>query len=97
GEGVAEAFADIESLAAECRFRNCRHDSEPGCAVRAALLAGALDEGRWENRRKLEREQEFLQRKRDPEARAEAQAKLRTMMRGVKQMYQRRAKDGGKS
>ena len=47
--GVAEAFDDIETLAASCRFADCRHEREPGCAVRAALESGALDEGRFRN------------------------------------------------
>ena len=47
--GVAEAFEDIEVLAASCRFSDCRHEREPGCAVRAALESGALDAGRFRN------------------------------------------------
>ena len=38
---------DIEDLAARCKFRDCAHGAEPGCAVRAALDSGALDEARW--------------------------------------------------
>jgi ribosome biogenesis GTPase len=95
-DGFSETFADIDALAAECRFRDCRHGNEPGCAVRAALEAGKLEEGRLENRRKLEREQEFLRRKMDPEARKEQHDKIRTMMRGVRRMYRQRDKDGGK-
>lgn len=53
-EDLAEAsFEDIESLALECRFGDCAHAAEPGCAVRAALDSGALDAARWENYRKL--------------------------------------------
>lgn len=52
-ETVADSFADIEALAAACRFRDCRHDREPGCAVRAALEAGTLDPERLANYRKL--------------------------------------------
>ena len=96
-DGIVESFADIEQLASQCRFRDCQHNNEPGCAVRAALEAGTLDEARLENRRKLEREQEFMRRKTDPAARHEAQHKLRTMMRGVKQMYEQREKDRNKS
>jgi ribosome biogenesis GTPase len=96
-EGITEAFADIETLAAECRFRDCRHENEPGCAVLAAIASGALDLARLENRRKLEREQGFVQRKIDPAARSEAQQKLKATMRGVKKMYEQRTKDRGKS
>src|SRR4029077_15939282 len=95
-EGITETFADIEELAVECRFRDCRHGDEPGCAVRSAIADGKLVEARLENRRKLEREQEFLRRKIDPAARSEAQQHLRTLMRGVRQKYQQREKDGGK-
>ena len=52
-EDVAENFGDIEALAGECRFRDCRHAKEPGCAVRAAIEGGTLDEGRFANYLKL--------------------------------------------
>jgi ribosome biogenesis GTPase len=53
-EDLAEGgFADIEALAEQCRFRDCRHDREPGCAVRAAIEAGTLDPGRFANYLKL--------------------------------------------
>jgi len=53
-EDLAEGgFADIEALAADCRFNDCRHASEPGCAVRAAIEAGRLDAGRFANYIKL--------------------------------------------
>ena len=56
GAGVAAVFDDIEALAAQCRFSDCRHETEPGCAIQAALQSGALDERRLANWRKLERE-----------------------------------------
>jgi ribosome biogenesis GTPase / thiamine phosphate phosphatase len=52
-EDVGESFADIEALAAECRFRDCVHDREPGCAVRAAVEAGSVDARRVANFLKL--------------------------------------------
>ncbi|MES1928054.1 GTPase RsgA [Salinisphaera dokdonensis CL-ES53] len=53
-EDLAEdGFADVEALATECRFRDCRHASEPGCAVRAAIDAGTLEPGRFANYQKL--------------------------------------------
>ena len=54
--GVARAFRDIEELAGGCRFRDCRHESEPGCAVRAAAASGELDPGRLDSLRDLRRE-----------------------------------------
>ncbi|MDQ2860516.1 MAG: ribosome small subunit-dependent GTPase A [Pseudomonadota bacterium] len=69
-EGVAAVFEDIESLAASCNFGDCGHTNEPGCAVRAALERGALDDGRWQNYRKLQRELAFADAKEDPALRA---------------------------
>jgi ribosome biogenesis GTPase len=57
------AFEDIEGLARECRFRDCRHDNEPGCAVRAALEDGTLDPERLHNFDKMQRELRFLARR----------------------------------
>ncbi len=55
-DGVAAAFEDFHVAASACRFRDCRHESEPGCAVRAALASGELDADRFRAMRKLERE-----------------------------------------
>jgi ribosome biogenesis GTPase / thiamine phosphate phosphatase len=92
--GITEAFADIEELGRECRFRDCRHEGEPGCAVRAAIESGTLDEARVENRKKLEREQEFQRRKSDPEAMQDYKKKVSRMMRGVREQYKRRERGG---
>ena len=70
-EGLSATFADIEALAEECRFRDCAHQSEPGCAVRAALEAGELSPERWRSFGKLQRELAHLQRREDPQARIE--------------------------
>lgn len=55
--GVAATFADIEELSTQCRFNDCQHQTEPGCAVQAAITAGELDERRLQNYEKLMREQ----------------------------------------
>jgi ribosome biogenesis GTPase len=68
-DGLDATFADIEALAEQCRFRDCGHASEPGCAVRAALEAGTLDPGRWKSFQKLGRELAMLDRRDDPIAR----------------------------
>jgi len=93
-DGVVQTFADIDSLAAQCRFGDCRHEGEPGCAVLAAMNAGTLDPGRLENRRKLLREQEFLRRKADPEARQDWKNRMKSLHREVKRMYESRKKEG---
>ncbi len=53
---IDSAFADIAELASQCRFNDCAHSTEPDCAVREALESGELDEGRWTNYVKLQRE-----------------------------------------
>ncbi len=55
-DALATAFSDVAELARRCRFRDCRHQGEPGCAVRAAVEEGALDAERLESHHKLERE-----------------------------------------
>lgn len=66
-DGLAEAFSDVEQFLGQCRFRDCRHEKEPGCAIKAAIAAGALDPARWERYRKLRDEaqshEEALRRK----------------------------------
>lgn len=62
-EGLSSVFTDVEGLAAACRFADCQHQGEPGCAIDAALAAGQLDPDRLESYRKLEREQAFQARK----------------------------------
>jgi ribosome biogenesis GTPase len=58
-QGIAATFADIEDLAARCRFSDCRHESEPGCAVLKAIESEALDSRRLRNYQKLKREQQL--------------------------------------
>ena len=55
-DALISTFADVEALAASCRFTDCRHETEPGCAIKAALESGSLDGGRLENYLKLRRE-----------------------------------------
>lgn len=63
GQGLDGAFEEIQALAASCRFRDCRHQDEPGCAVRDAIAGGRLDEGRLESYVKLQKEQALADRK----------------------------------
>ena len=57
--GIEETFADITTLAAGCRYPDCRHETEPGCAVRAAVEAGRLSEKRLDSYLRLNKELEF--------------------------------------
>lgn len=67
-EGLQETFEDIEALVEECRFRDCRHNNEPGCAVARAIADGALDRKRFENYRKMQREIAYQSRREDHNA-----------------------------
>ena len=58
-EGLGDAFSDIEELAQRCRFRDCRHEGEPGCAVREAIMSGALSESRFESYKKIRTEAKY--------------------------------------
>ena len=59
-QGLGVAFADVEDLAARCRFRDCSHDNEPGCAVREAVESGTLAKARLESYRSLAAEIESV-------------------------------------
>ena len=78
-EGLATAFDDVARLARGCRFRDCRHRGEPGCAVLAAVEAGELDEERLASHRKLEAELRHLAVKADLGLQAEQKAKWRSI------------------
>ncbi|MBD2775088.1 ribosome small subunit-dependent GTPase A [Iningainema tapete] len=64
-ESLQETFADIEELAQQCRFRDCQHFREPGCAVQQSLVEGRLDYSRFLNYQKLQKEMNYLTRKQD--------------------------------
>jgi len=66
--GVDQTFTDVAALGASCRFRDCRHDREPGCAVKAAVASGALAADRFESYSKIAREQEAFERRQDERA-----------------------------
>lgn len=67
-EGFQETFTDINTLAQQCRFRDCKHSNEPGCAVQEALFDGTLDEQRFRNYQKLQAELAYNNRKQDQKA-----------------------------
>ena len=82
--GLADAFPDIEGLASGCRFRDCQHQSEPGCAVLAAVDSGSVSRERLDSYRKLLREAEYQSRKLDSRAKSEALAELRSIMKSFR-------------
>lgn len=84
GAGVDDAFADVADLAAACRFADCAHESEPGCAVQAGLADGSLAEERLESYRKLQGELRHLELKTDSRALAEARRARRRFARSLR-------------
>jgi ribosome biogenesis GTPase len=91
-EGIEEAFEDVAAIAAACRFRDCSHEDEPGCAVREAVEEGRLDPDRLESLRKLEAEARAAAARRGgAEARAEKQ-RWRAVSKEVKRFYKHRGR-----
>jgi len=91
-EGLDRAFDDIAALAEGCRFRDCAHAREKGCAVQAALAEGTLAPERLESFQKLVREAAFQQQRHDPQAQAEARAKWKQISMAQRQMGRLREK-----
>lgn len=82
-QGIAQTFDDIETLARACRFTDCAHDSEPGCAVQAAIAAGEIAEDRLRRWRKLLRED-----RRNAETLARAQQRQRSFGKRARRALQ---------
>ena len=91
---VQATFDEIETLARACRFSDCRHDTEPGCAVRAAIEAGTLSGARLASHHKLEAERHAAQLRADERARREAERRLGRFYRQHKKGAKKR-KGGG--
>jgi ribosome biogenesis GTPase len=81
GEGLERTFKDVETLAAGCRFADCAHDTEPGCAVQSAIAAGELADRRLASFRKLSREQEWVAARTDARLAQERQRRWKAMVR----------------
>ena len=82
--GLGKAFPDIEQLAERCRFRDCRHEAEPGCAVLQGVEEGTLDAQRLVSFRKLQAEAAHRLRKTDARARAKAVADHKAALKSLK-------------
>ena len=82
-DGVEQSFPEIDEMVATCRFGNCRHNGEPGCAIAAALASGLLEPGRLEAWNKLEREARHQLRRVDALARAQERRKWKAIGKAV--------------
>jgi ribosome biogenesis GTPase / thiamine phosphate phosphatase len=89
-EAVNAAFHDIGTLAEGCRFADCAHDGEPGCAVLAAVETGTLDPDRLEHYRRLLREAAYEERRHDKAAAAEHKRRWKRIHQANKVMYRER-------
>jgi ribosome biogenesis GTPase / thiamine phosphate phosphatase len=87
-EALSEVFVDIEELALGCRFTDCRHETEPDCAVVAALEGGTLDPSRFASYRKLQRELRAIEVKADVRLQIEERRKWKVIHKSVKQQTQ---------
>ncbi|MGA4692446.1 ribosome small subunit-dependent GTPase A [Rhodococcus sp. BUPNP1] len=90
GAGIASAFPEIDELARYCRFADCAHETEPGCAVRAAVDRGDLDARRVESHRKLRRENEWIAARSDARLRHERTREIKVMSRAIRAYYRDR-------
>ncbi len=95
-DGMAAAFPEIEALSQHCRFRDCSHVNEPGCAVIAAVAAGDLPERRLASYRRLTDELIELARRQDEKAWAEKERTSKTIAKAAKQFYRTEPKRRGR-
>ncbi|MEV8532721.1 ribosome small subunit-dependent GTPase A [Streptomyces sp. NPDC051211] len=93
--GVGQVFSEIEDYARECRFHDCAHEAEPGCAVREAVERGELPERRLDSYRKLVRENQWIVAKTDARVRAEIRRDWR--LKGAEGRANYAAKRGGRA
>jgi ribosome biogenesis GTPase / thiamine phosphate phosphatase len=86
-EGVQITFDEIETLASGCHFRDCRHQNEPGCAVRAAVQAGKLAPDRLEGMNKLQKELAWFDRRHDQLAALEEKRRWKAIHKSAKRFF----------
>jgi ribosome biogenesis GTPase / thiamine phosphate phosphatase len=90
--GLSSVFGDVEQLARRCRFRDCTHRGEPGCAVTAAVADGRLAADRLAGMEKLAREEAWIASRRDERARSEGKQHSKRMSREIRRFYRDRGR-----
>jgi len=93
-ETLGDTFEDIVGLAVACRFGDCGHDREPGCAVKAAVDAGRLDPGRYQSYLKLQAEQVVIERRREERAQQASKRGAKIASRAYRSLQKQRAREG---
>lgn len=91
--GIDAAFGDVTAVAGRCKFRDCAHAGEPGCAVQAALADGSLDSGRWQAYQRMQRASAYEVRRVDPEARQQHRKQWKKLIKDYRQRVRGEAGD----
>src|SRR6185295_16089164 len=91
-ESLNDTFQEIEQLAQQCRFRDCRHTGEPGCAVLQAVRSGDTPQQRYDSYMKLRKELAFLERKQDLSAELEQKRKWKAIHKAHRSMQKMQRK-----
>jgi ribosome biogenesis GTPase len=93
GDALDGTFADVKELASKCKFGDCTHAGEPGCAVKAAIEQGVLDQKRFDSYLKLKKEERYLATRREAKDRNEKIIWEKNISKLVKQVYNHRKKN----
>lgn len=89
-EGLSSQFEEVEALLSQCRFSDCQHETEPGCAIIQALEDGSLEDERWQSYQKLLREVRHAQRKQDKALASEEKKKWKKISQALRDKYKLR-------
>ncbi len=88
--GLENLFEDIEKLASQCKFTDCTHNSEPGCAIRRAIRSGELEEERYNSYLKMKREIRYFENRKDQKANLEEKKRWKKIHKQAKELYKMR-------
>jgi ribosome biogenesis GTPase / thiamine phosphate phosphatase len=87
GEGISEVYSDLEELSLECKFSDCKHESEPGCAIQKAIEEGIITEERLKSFKKLERELNRLEMNRNKREKSIEKRKFKQISKSIRKHY----------
>ncbi|MFC1949732.1 ribosome small subunit-dependent GTPase A [Chloroflexota bacterium] len=93
-DGLRDAFSDIERIARQCRFPDCKHLDEPRCAIKAAIQRGELDDARFQNYQKLQQELDYLAARQDNRTRLEEKTKWKRIAQWSRQIQKFKRRNG---